>query len=373
MIMEDIRQRDRENLKREKEWKDEVTRKGANKDKRKRPENLIVQEIDADMTNPAFVMRTAEAQEHFLYTSLNEIDQFDALKGQGNQQFKIMCLAFDPGNQYGQTRVGTSSITERITVRFNWNASTTIQLGQRYFSKVLTDGPISRINFCTIPEREIGADMPVYGEYDDAFREALRPYIENLCKASGRIDCNEAFALAEKLKDENADFSRMSQNRVFENLSFRGNVIAFLKACVLYVANGCKWEPEIEEFIRWSERYDLWCKMIFFGASIAKANELGEKSSKRGPAHLLQQLPDTFTYAQAEMVRLQNDFGKNGTTTMLRNWVHRHYIEKIPPKDATADGGDGKQGGKVFSIQLFSFKKLLFRSDGLDLRGFNVK
>ena len=372
MIMEDIRKRDRENLNREKEWKEEVTRKGANKDKRKRPENLIIQEIDADMTNPAFVMRTAEAQGHFLYTSLNEIDQFDALKGQGNQQFKIMCLAFDPGNSYGQTRVGTSSITERITIRFNWNASTTIQLGQRYFSKVLTDGPISRINFCTIPEREIGAEMPVYGEYDDAFREALRPYIENLCKASGRIDCAEASALAEKLKEENADFSRMSQNRVFENLSFRGNVIAFLKACVLYVANGCKWEPEIEEFIRWSESYDLWCKMIFFGAGIAKANETGEKSSKRGPANLLQQLPDTFTYAQAEMVRQQNEFGKKGTAMMLRNWVNRHYIEKIPPKGANADGANGKQGGKVFSIQLFSFKKLLYRSDGLDLRGFNV-
>ena len=372
MIMEDIRKRDRENLNREKEWKEEVTRKGANKDKRKRPENLIIQEIDADMTNPAFVMRTAEAQGHFLYTSLNEIDQFDALKGQGNQQFKIMCLAFDPGNSYGQTRVGTSSITERITIRFNWNASTTVQLGQRYFSKVLTDGPISRINFCTIPEREIGAEMPVYGEYDEAFREALRPYIENLCKASGRIDCAEASALAEKLKEENADFSRMSQNRVFENLSFRGNVIAFLKACVLYVANGCKWEPEIEEFIRWSESYDLWCKMIFFGAGIAKANEVGEKSSKRGPANLLQQLPDTFTYAQAEMVRQQNEFGKKGTAIMLRNWVNRHYIEKIPPKGANAGGADGKQGGKVFSIQLFSFKKLLYRSDGLDLRGFNV-
>ena len=372
MIMEDIRKRDRENLNREKEWKEEVTRKGANKDKRKRPENLIIQEIDADMTNPAFVMRTAEAQGHFLYTTLNEIDQFDALKGQGNQQFKIMCLAFDPGNSYGQTRVGTSSITERITIRFNWNASTTVQLGQRYFSKVLTDGPISRINFCTIPEREIGAEMPVYGEYDDAFREALKPYIENLCKASGRIDCAEASALAEKLKEENADFSRMSQNRVFENLSFRGNVIAFLKACVLYVANGCKWEPEIEEFIRWSESYDLWCKMIFFGAGIAKANEVGEKSSKRGPANLLQQLPDTFTYAQAEMVRQQNEFGKKGTAMMLRNWVNRHYIEKIPPKGANADGADGKQGGKVFSIQLFSFKKLLYRSDGLDLRGFDV-
>ena len=372
MIMEDIRQRDRENLQREKEWKEEVTRKGANKDKRKRPENLIIQEIDADMTNPAFVMRTAEAQDHFLYTSLNEIDQFDALKGQGNQQFKIICLAFDPGNQYGQTRVGTSSVTERITIRFNWNASTTIQLGQRYFSKVLTDGPISRINFCTIPEREIGAEMPVYGEYDDAFREALKPYIENLCKASGRIDCAEASALAEKLKEENADFSRMSQNRVFENLSFRGNVIAFLKACVLYVANGCKWEPEIDEFIRWSESYDLWCKMIFFGAGIAKANEVGEKSNKRGPANLLQQLPDNFTYTQAEMVRLQNDFGKNGTARMLRNWVNRHYIEKIPPKGANADGADGKQGEKVLSIQLFSFKKLLYRSDGLDLRSFDV-
>ena len=372
MIMEDIRKRDRENLKREKEWKDEITRKGANKDKRKRPENLIIQEIDADMTNPAFVMRTAEAQDHFLYTSLNEIDQFDALKGQGNQQFKIICLAFDPGNQYGQTRVGTSSVTERITIRFNWNASTTIQLGQRYFSKVLTDGPISRINFCTIPEREIGAEMPVYGEYDDAFREALRPYIENLCKASGRIDCAEAFALAEKLKEENADFSRMSQNRVFENLSFRGNVIAFLKACVLYVANGCKWEPEIDEFIRWSESYDLWCKMIFFGAGIAKANETGEKSNKRGPANLLQQLPDNFTYTQAEMVRQQNDFGKKGTAMMLRNWVNRHYIEKIPPKEANADGADGKQDEKVLSIQLFSFKKLLFRSDGLDLRSFDV-
>ena len=372
MIMEDIRKRDRENLIREKEWKDEVTRKGANKDKRKRPENLIIQEIDADMTNPAFVMRTAEAQEHFLYTSLNEIDQFDALKGQGNQQFKIICLAFDPGNQYGQTRVGTSSVTERITIRFNWNASTTVQLGQRYFSKVLTDGPISRINFCTIPEREIGAEMPVYGEYDETFREALRPYIENLCKASGRIDCAEASALAEKLKEENADFSRMSQNRVFENLSFRGNVIAFLKACVLYVANGCKWEPEIDEFIRWSESYDLWCKMIFFGAGIAKANEVGEKSNKRGPANLLQQLPDNFTYTQAEMVRLQNDFGKKGTAMMLRNWVNRHYIEKIPPKGANADGADGKQDGKVFSIQLFSFKKLLYRSDGLDLRSFDV-
>ena len=326
-IMEDIRKRDAENLKREKEWKEEVTRKGANKDKRKRPDNLVIQEIDADMTSPAFVMRTAEAQGRFLYTSLNELDQFDALRGSGNQQFRIMCLAFDPFNLFGQQRVGVQSVTERVTIRFNWNASTTIQKGQRYFLKVLTDGPISRINFCTIPEREIGDDMPVYGDYDDAYREALKPYIENLNNARGLIDCPEAFQLALKLKDENAEFSRLSQDRVYENLSFRANVIAYLKACVLYVANGCKWEPEIDEFIRWSERYDLYCKMRFFGDAIKRANDTGEKSSKRGPSNMLMQLPDEFTYQQVIDLRVARGMDKKGTSRMLGNWKERHYIK----------------------------------------------
>ena len=325
-IMEDIRKRDAENLKREKEWKEEMIRKGANKDKRKRPDNLVIQEIDADMTNPAFVMRTAEAQGRFLYTSLNELDQFDALRGSGNQQFRIMCLAFDPFNLFGQQRVGVQSVTERVTIRFNWNASTTIQKGQRYFSKVLTDGPISRINFCTIPEREIGDEMPVYGDYDDAYREALKPYIENLNNARGLIDCPEAFQLALKLKDENAEFSRLSQDRVYENLSFRANVIAYLKACVLYVANGCKWEPEIDEFIRWSERYDLYCKMRFFGDAIKRANDTGEKSSKRGPSNMLMQLPDEFTYQQVIDLRVANGMSQKGTSKMLGNWKDRHYI-----------------------------------------------
>ena len=327
-IMEDIRKRDQENLKREKEWKDEMMRKGANKDKRKRPENLIIQEIDADMTNPAFVMRTAEAKEHFLYTSLNEIDQFDALKGIGNQQFRIMCLAFDPGNLYGQTRVGTQSVTERVTIRFNWNASTTIHKGIRYFKRVLTDGPVSRINFCTIPERDIGEDIPVYGTYDDEFRNSLKPYIDNLCMASGLVECKEAFQLAEVLKDENAEFSRLSQDRVYENLSFRANVIGYLKACVLYVANGYQWEPEIEDFIRWSERYDLYCKMRFFGDAIKKAERDGDQESKKGPASILAFLPDKFSYQQVESLRLKNDMNAKGTAKMLRNWLHRGYIEK---------------------------------------------
>ena len=354
-IMEDIRKRDAENLKREKEWKDEVVRKGANKDKRKRPDNLIIQEIDADMTNPAFVMRTAEAQGHFLYTSLNEIDLFDALKGNGGQQFRIMCLAFDPSNKYGQTRVGSQSVTDRVTIRFNWNASSTIQKGQRYFSKVLTDGPISRINFCTIPEREIGEEMPVYGTYDEAYREGLKPYIENLCQASGLVECEEAFQLALKLKEEHAEFSRLSQDRTYENLSFRANVIGYLKACVLYVANGYRWEPEIEEFIRWSEQYDLYCKMKFFGDAIKRANGSDEKTSKRGPASLLQQLPDVFSFQQAEFLRSQLGMNRSGTVSMLRNWVNRNYVKKIPPQGAKGD---------VISIQLFSFEKLRNRKDG---------
>ena len=342
LIMEDIRKRDKDNLKREKEWKDEVTRKGANKDKRKRPENLVIQEIDADMTNPAFVMRTAEAQEHFLYTALNEIDQFDNLRGIGNQQFRIMCLAFDPGNQYGQTRVGTQSVTERVTIRFNWNASTTINKGIRYFSKVLTDGPISRINFCTIPEREIGAEMPVYGTYDDTFRENLKPYIEHLNMASGTINCPEAFALAQKLKEENADFARMSQDRVYENLSFRANVIAYLKACVLYVANGCQWESEIEEFVRWSEQYDLYCKMKFFRDAIVKSEQEGVKSSKRGPSNMLQLLPDEFSYQQAEQLRSDLGLDTKGTRRMIATWVFRKYIVKVEAGEQGVNAGNDK-------------------------------
>jgi hypothetical protein len=353
MIMEDIRKRDQENLKREKEWKEEMMRKGANKDKRKRPDNLIIQEIDADMTNPAFVMRTAEAKGHFLYTSLNEIDQFDALKGIGNQHFRIMCLAFDPGNQYGQTRVGTQSVTERVTVRFNWNASTTIQKGQRYFSKVLTDGPLSRINFCTIPEREIGDKIPVYGTYDDQFRKELKPYIENLCMATGLIDCPEAYRLAEILSEENADFSQVTQNRIYENFTFRANVIAYLKACVLYVANGCRWEPEIEDFIRWSERYDLWCKMRFFEEDIQKANNVGEHSNKRGPSNLLQSLPDTFTEQQVVEARAALGLSEEGTAHLLSTWVYRKYVKR---------GSDNCHNNSYHS-----FTKLKYRCDGQEL------
>ena len=349
-IMADIRERDARNLERERQWKQEVNSKGANKDKRQRPEGLIIQEIDADMTNPAFVMRTAEADGHFLYTKLNEIDQFDALKGsgKGGQQFQIMCLAFDPGNRYGQTRVGSQSVTEKVTIRFNWNAATTILKGKRYFSKVLTDGPISRINFCTIPEREIGAEMPVYGSYDAAFDEELRPYIENLVRATGLVDCPEAYKLAKKLCEENAEFARLSQSRVYENLSFRANVIAYLKACVLYVAQGCKWDKTLEDFVRWSLQYDMWCKMEFFGEAIELANnEVFANKNAHGPQNLLLFLPNEFTTADAERMRQMQGLNIQGTVQMLRQWRYRRYITNITDN---------------------SYRKLKYRSDGIDLK-----
>ena len=345
-IMADIRRRDEDNLRREREWKNEVTSKGANKDKRQRPEGLIIQEIDA----PAFVMRMAEADGHFLYTKLNEIDQFDALRGsgRGGQQFQIMCLAFDPGNRYGQTRVGVQSVTEKVTIRFNWNASTTIQKGKRYFSRVLTDGPISRINFCTIPEREIGADMPVYGTYDAAFDEELRPYIDNLVKAQGLIDCPQAYKLAKTLKEECAEFARLSQSRVYENLSFRANVIAWLKACVLFVANGCQWDKTFEDFIRWSLQYDLACKMEFFGADIEEANRQGMGRDRQVPGrrNLLELLPDEFSFEDAVRVRQWEGLDAKGTSNMLRQWKYRRYVTIV-----TND----------------NYQKLKFRRDGNDI------
>jgi len=329
-IMADIRKRDEENLERERQWKQEVNSKGANKDKRQRPEGLVIQEIDADMTNPAFVLRMAEAGGHFLYTKMNEIDQFDALRGsgKGGQQFQIMCLAFDPGNRYGQTRVGTSSVTEKVCIRFNWNAATTITKGQRYFKNVLTDGPISRINFCTIPEREIGAEMPVYGTYDAAFEEELRPYIERLTKAVGEIECPQAFRLAHETMEENAEFARLSQSRVFENLSFRGNVIAWLKGCLLYVANGYKWDKTIEDFVRWSLQYDMWCKMRFFGDAIESA-EYVEQKTKPGPRNLLELLPDEFTLQDAVNVRRQQGLPTKDSNHMISVWKNRGYISQI--------------------------------------------
>ncbi len=340
-IMADIRERDAVNLAREKEWKAEMQTKGANKDKRKRPEGLVIQEIDPDMTNAAFVQRLADSEGRFLYTKMNEIDQFDALRTNANKKahFQIMCLAFDPGNVYGQTRVGTGSVSERVCIRFNWNASTTLNKGKAYFRGVLTDGPISRINFCTIPKRTIGSEMPVFGTYGAAFDEELKPYIDRLNKARGLVECKAVTRLAKKLVEESAEFSRLSQNRVYENLSFRANVIAFLKAMVLYVAHGEKWDKSMEDFVRWSLEYDLWCKMQFFGKAIGRVEETEEEDAfkVKGPQNLLDLLPEIFTREEAQIMRVHQGIREGDVRLMLSNWKKRGYIEeygdRMPQKD----------------------------------------
>ena len=329
-IMADIKRRDEENTRRENEWKKDCQKKGANKDKMMRPEGLVIQQIDPDMTKPALVTRMDEAEGHFVYVKLNELDLFEQLKGQtGKQHFQLMCLAFDPGAEYGQTRVGTQSVTARPKCRFNWNACTTIQKGRKFFSRVLTDGPISRINFCTIPEVEIGAEQPIYGKYDAEFDEQLKPYIDNLTNARGLIDCPQAYKLAKQMQEGCAEFARLSQDQTYWNLSHRAIVIAWLKACVLYVANGQKWEKSIEDFIKWSLDYDLYCKMAFFGEDIERATYDGERIGTRGPRNLLELLPDEFTIEDAKRVRLQQGKGTDKTMNMVSTWKKRSYVVQM--------------------------------------------
>ena len=345
-IMADIRARDAEQRERERAWKDECNRKGSNKDKRDRPEGLVIQEVNIDMTNPAFVLRMKEAENHFLYAKINELNLFDALKGKTNQHFRIMELAFDIGN-YGQDRVGVQSVTETVKVRFNWNACCTPKKCRDYFRRVVTDGPISRISFATIERRPCGSAMPIYGTYDAAFDEELKPYIDNLLKARGLVDCPQAMKLAKKLVEENAEFARLSQNYVFENLSFRANVIAYLKACVLYVANGMKWEKSIEDFIRWSERYDLWCKLKLFGQMIYDADGEQDKVSRtapNGPKNLLTLLPDSFTEDDYVKVRRSQGFDNDDRKRIkdaLKQWVHRGYVARM-------ESGDGDSDSPIF-------------------------
>ncbi len=369
-IMADIRKRDAEQRERERAWKDECARKGANKDRRERPEGLVIQEVNVDMTNPAFVLRMKEAEGHFLYAKLNELNLFDALKGKSNQHFRIMELAFDLG-WYGQDRVGVGSVTETVQVRFNWNACCTPKKCRDYFRRVVTDGPVSRISFATIERRPCGSEIPVYGTYDAAFDEELRPYIDNLCRARGAVDCPEAAALALKLLEENAEMARLSQDRVFENLSYRATVIAYLKACVLYVANGMQWDKLIGDFVRWSLRYDLWCKLRLFGQMIAEADGEQDKADTAayGPRNLLALLPEEFTLDDYIKVRQMQGLDTSSLRRIrkaLDQWVFRGYIVRLEANccENANDNEDMVTGYGYSSI----FRKLKFRTQNLEFR-----
>lgn len=300
-ILADMKLRDERNRDRLKKFNEDYNGKAANKEKPKRPADLIIQTIKSDITKAALVQRMDESQGAPLHVKLNELEQWDKVEcatGKSNQ-FTNLKLNDDEDNDFGADRASAQSVTASVSLHLNWNANATVSKALRYFRYVLVDGPLSRLCMATIPDREIGSDIPVFGNYDNDYDEALRPYIENLKQATGTIDCREARRLASRLEAECKEFARLSQDRVFDNLTHRALVHAFRKACLLYAANGMKWEKAIESFCRWSLHYDLWIKMKLWGEQIRHADE-GLPTSKRGPRNLLEQIKTdqegVFTY-----------------------------------------------------------------------------
>ena len=325
LIMKDIVERDALNRLREQEWKASLSTKGANKEKPKRPEGLCIQMLVPDMTNAAFVQRLADAQGKFLYTQMDELELLNNLKtsARGNQVSQIIRLAFDQG-LYGQERVGAASVTAMVPIRWNWNASATIERGRQFFRTALTDGTLSRLNFCTIPPQRMG-EIPVYGTYNAEYEAELRPYIERLNAASGLVECKKAEALAHALLKESAEVVMLTDDEVYEMLSHRANVIAYLKAMTLYIAHGYKWSKTIEEFVRWSKEYDLWCKMHFYGKRMQEEVEKEIIRTTPGRANMLEMLPERFTRQQLEEVRVR--LGKErDATEQLSKWRQRGYV-----------------------------------------------
>ena len=330
-ILADMKLRDERNRDRLKKFNEDYNGKAANKEKPKRPADLIIQTIKSDITKAALVQRMDESQGAPLHVKLNELEQWDKVEcatGKSNQ-FTNLKLNDDEDNDFGADRASAQSVTASVSLHLNWNANATVSKALRYFRYVLVDGPLSRLCMATIPDREIGSDIPVFGNYDNDYDEALRPYIENLKQATGTIDCREARRLASRLEAECKEFARLSQDRVFDNLTHRALVHAFRKACLLYAANGMKWEKAIESFCRWSLHYDLWIKMKLWGEQIRHADE-GLPTSKRGPRNLLEQIKTdqegVFTYRDVVTVRLKNGMDEEGTWVMLRQWKHRGYI-----------------------------------------------
>ena len=329
-IIAEIAERDEINRKRLEKFGDEYNSKANNKQKPQRPDNLIIQTLKYDITKAALAQRMKDAKGAPLYVRLSELEQWDKLEGASGRsnQFTTLKLCDDEGNDFGSDRASTQSVMASGCLFLNWNANTTTSKVMRYFKHVLTDGPISRLSLATIPEEEIGAAILPFGDYDEAYDAALKPFLENLKMATGYIDCVQARKLAKRLKDECADFARLSQDRVFDNLTHRALVHAFRKACLLYAANGMKWEKSIETFCRWSLFYDLYLKMHLFGDQIRHADD-DIQTSKRGPQSLLDFLPETFTVEDAKRVRLKHGMDSDRTSKMISLWKCRGYVFQI--------------------------------------------
>ena len=329
-IIADMKERDEQNRDRLKKYNEACNSKANNKQNPPRPTDLVIQVIKSNITYAALVQRMDEAQGAPLYVRLNELEQWDKIEGctGRNNQFTNLKLCDDEGNDFGADRASTQSVMGSGCLHLNWTANTTTSKVLRYFRYVITDGPVSRLCLATIPESEIGGDIPVFGEYGNEYDEALKPYINNLKNATGVIDCPEARKLIKKLKNECADFARLSQDSVFDNLSHRALVHVFRKACLLYAANGMKWERAIEGFCRWSLFYDLYLKMMLFGDLIRQA-EGDVPTSKRGPQSLLELLPDEFTIEDAANVRRKMGMEASQARHMISVWVSRRHVYQI--------------------------------------------
>ena len=328
-IIADIEARDDVAREREQEWKNQCATISNAKDKPQRPKGLAVQCLSADMTNAAFVQRLADAEGRFLYTMMDEIELLDSLKTntRGGSVSAVLRLAFDCG-KYGQERVASNAVNAKVRVRWNWNASTTVQRVRKYFAHSIADGTLSRLSFSTIlkSDEDWGdTHRPVYGDYGQAFADALHPYIDALCSCKGTLRCPEAEQWALSLSDELVDFARQLDDRTYATMSFRAVLMGFFRAMVLYVMNGCRWTTVIADFAAWSVRYDLWCKMRFFRDMLHKDLE-GEKTAlQRGPVSLLTLLPMEFNRQQAEELRVAQGMKPN-PKAMLSTWKKRGYV-----------------------------------------------
>ena len=324
-IMADIKARDEENMRREEEWKEECRSMGANKQKPKRPDDLMVQILPTDMTNAALVQKLQDAQGHFLYLQLDEVELFDQLNVNGKKTVgKIFRLAYDCA-PYGQARVGVQSVSACPQMRMNYNASTTVQRGQQFYRPMIADGTLSRLSFSTIITYR-GMAMPVHGIYDEQHAEAIKPYVDRLNAAKGIIDLPQAQRLIQRMDKEAKDTAWLCDDEVYEKLGYRAVVSAWLRAMVLYIAEG-KWSKEIENFAMWSMKYDMWCKMHFFNEMMHQ-QMAGEVVRTRGPKNMLDQLQETFTFEDAQNQRIRERKKNANPNQMLCMWELRGYITR---------------------------------------------
>ena len=321
-----IRARSAANRARVQAWKDQAVARSANEHGPQRPKDVVVQYVRPDMTSAALIQLLHDADGRFLFSVMDELELFDKLK---DQRASVIKAAFDC-SEWGAERASTASPSLTPRMRYNWVASTTPGGARKYFGRNLTDGTLNRLNISTIPQREIGADIPKFGKITEKWDARLAPYIANLEKATGHVRCPQADRLAEALDRELKDIAIATNDRTYETLSFRANVIGNRKAHVLWIANGCKWEKAIEDFVRWSVHYDLACKYRFFGELIARAEaEDNACIGRRGPVNFIVELPDPFTVD--DLLRKRAELGDPTDARHAKDqigaWLRRHLVE----------------------------------------------